>query len=385
MSTTEPNSIALEIALQANKNARAVYDDLCKSQYALRLEELTREIDISDQHNWLVHVCGSSFLPRGTLYQETGYQLFCFEPLVELELDETLDHPPKCFDVLLFNEEEASILAVECKISHSQDLHGFESFIKDVWRKADDLLEWMDYLSDQIGFKIAEHEVVLCVKGGQEQRAAKSLQRVEQQSAAAGQEPDHIIKLWYCDLQHNGRLQLHSSMARTNAHWNQHRSSKLNRKLAFEGFPIENNEIGTRLFFKSPTMHLAAEFIGYLVELYGQREDVDPTADDYGRFDTAVITRFYQDHLNHYDAARLAERLTERVLDRLLVCDLVEMKEDGTFTFKQQIRRPRTAIKTVQGAILQQRARELAEETAAQEVIRRFVDTQPLLFDELKQ
>jgi hypothetical protein len=384
MSRTAANPIALEIALQANKNARAVYNDLCKSEYALLLEELTREIGISDQHDWLVHVCGSSFLPGGMLHQETGYQLFCFEPLVELELDETREHPPKCFDVLVFNEEEASILAIECKISHSQKLHGFEGFIRHVWQKADDLLQWMDYLSDQIGFKIAKHEVVLCVKGGQEQSAAVSLRRVERQFETENQEPDHIIKLWYCDLQHNGRLQLNSSMRRTNAHWNHHRSSALNRKLAFEGFHLENSEIGTRLFFKSPTMHLAAEFIGHLVELYGQQEEVDSTADNYGRFDTATITRFYQDHLNHYDAARLAERLTERVLDRLLVCDLVEMNEDSIFTFKQQIRRPRTAIKTVQETILQQRARKLAKERAAQEVTRRFVDPHPLLFDELK-
>jgi len=383
MNASAEKPLALEILLSENERAREVYAEVRDLEQTNQLERLKRELGISHEHDDLVHFCGSSFLPGGDLHQETGFELICFEPLCELELDEEVEAPPKCFDVLIVNEAEKSIVAVECKISHTHELHGFEGFVRDTWRKADDLVHWMEYLSSRLGFEIEHHEIVLCARGGQEQRAAESLQRLESQYGA-GTRPPHIVKLWYCGLHHRGRLQLNSTMARIDRSWNRHRNAELNRKLAVDGHVLGTSEIGTRLFFKSPTVWLASEFVGHLVESWAEAEEiVDQGGVAYGTFSLTSIEEFLKANLNHYDAPKLAVTLAERVLSAMIDCDLVETVTNGTYVFQAKMKRPKTAIKAVRDAMLERRAEYAAEQKAAQEVLRRFGEDRLPLFEDL--
>jgi len=324
-----------------------------------------------------VRFCGSLFLPGGELATTTGYQILCNEPLAELELDPARARPPKCFDLLLLNETLGSVLAVEVKIDHSAEFHGFEGFVQETWAKADDLLEWQGYLAKQVGVEIGSFEIVMCVKGGQEQRAAASLARLERNVSNKGGVPAHLLKLWYCDMHHGGRLQLFSSMDRAKSHWSRHSSEELTRRLVHDGVEISGSEMAT-VFYKSPTACVASEFVGSLVELQAQaKEEVDVAGSI--SFDEGEVARYYEERLNHYQARPLAERMAKTALTALLCGDLVEERETR-YALKGAAVRPRTAILATREAILARRADECARDKAAAEVIRRFSTTEPLLF-----
>lgn len=373
-----------QVCINANPQAKNMYEREVESQTARRLEDLRLHSNTAWKHDLMILACASVFMPEGEVDAQTGFSFYSSEPLVELVLGGATDAAPKVFDFLLINPQRQAIIVGECKTAHNTtDLYCYEGDIRKIWEKLEGVMDRVDYLSEVVGFRIEEIEAVLCVEQRQANRAAHSLARVENGRDSMTSDPTYAIKLWTWNQYENMCLQLASAIQRNDPFWNRHRSDSLTQALG-DGVVQGSREAVAPCFVNSPSWQ-QAQALGVHVAETIQEEALaegrdEPFSSEFGK-EEAVS--FFADSLMHYAASSLSPLIAGSVLQKLVAFDMVRSISEENYVLSIAARGPDTVGMRFKNALLEGLARQGAADKAVEKVLAHYSEAQPTLWADL--
>ena len=373
-----------QVLLRENPQAAEAYKQELEGEIKRRLVAIREQSDRDRTHDLMLLALATVFMRGEQAAITTGYVLFTSEPLVELTRDPAEVSPPKCFDILLANEEKKSVIAIECRTAHATTSPGcYEGDVEAVWSKTDSLLNRRDYLSEQVGFNIDCVETVLCVENHQWVHAAGSIDRKEraEEGTARTAETAYRMKLWTWNKFKNMQLQLAAQIQRTDSFWNRHRSEQLSSLLT-DGVELGDKEVNSPCFLNSPSWQQAASLGIYLGEKLQESSEDEPSVTSAGSlaFTLEEVKEFFSINLMHYAADTLAPPIAQSILSRLQDLNLIRQLEDLSYTLNISERSPDSISAKFREVFTEESARQGAEERAKRILVSRYAEKKPMLF-----
>lgn len=377
-------SSELELLFIAEPRARDLFEKEREKKRKQCLEVLKREAEREVEHDNMIATCASAFAPGKRLSKKTGYSFYSSEPLFEVRYCSSCrdGQVPKCFDLLLTNETARTVIAIECKAAKSTtSLFAYKNDIRDTWGKIRSFNQYEAHLCDRVGFEIRKAEFVLCVKNRELNRAAKSLDTVEQnvlKSPKIQDPPDHL-KLWTCLLEENRRLDLALSIQRQDPDWNSHKNGELNRMLR-NGVDLVGEEMDPPCFASSPSWQQARAVVTSLLEPK-LSEDGIPLEEPEARCITKQeVVSFFEEAIMHYSAKVIAPHLAETFIRQSCGFDLLQVLDEDRYQITVSGKRLHTVVRKFEDGYKNGLADRKAFEQAEELVLNTYRQRMPPLF-----